>query len=93
MNSAQINAAFDLALKRARARGLRDVKAIALAMLDDPAMTPVFADPVAGDLLAKASSGLMKTIVETAEAEGWEAEIIAGVEAELAERDAGTTRH
>jgi hypothetical protein len=65
MNSAQINAAFDLALRRARAKGLSDPAVMALEILDDPAMAPVLADPVVADLMLKAR--LVERIVADAD--------------------------
>ena len=72
MNSKQINDAFDLAERRARARGLTDVAAITAAMLDDPVMAPVLADPGVQDLMRKNFKRLCReTVEELAEAEGW----------------------
>ena len=72
MNSKQINDAFDLAERRARVRGLTDPAAITTAIMDDPAMAPVLADPAVQDLMRKYFERLCReTVEELAEAEGW----------------------
>ena len=69
MNSKQINDALNLALKRARAKGLTDSEAIAEAMADDPELAPVLADrEFMNAVFLRVCRGM---ILELAEAEGW----------------------